>query len=365
MSHVLVSPLNWGLGHATRDIPVIKNLLDHHHEVTIAACGNARSVLEQEFPGCRTIDFPDYPVSFSGSRFFLPKFVASFPLILKAISAERKHLELILAKDHYDLIISDNRLGIYSSEIPSVFITHQLHYHLPLVFWPAELLAVALNGFHHGKYRHIVVPDNPSTQTALAGKLSRPGADATKRRVYFSGILTSIRKRDREEDLDYLVMVSGPEPQRTRLQEILLDQIPAIEGKRVILLGSPGDHALGEQSDTCRIIPYASTREKEELMNRAQFIICRSGYTSMMEIAELGKQHALFIPTPGQTEQEYLSWYYENKGWFHSQNQYDLHLPHDIRVARKPGYTGFPDVPKTEENVTRLYEKVFAQYLER
>ena len=365
MSHVLVSPLNWGLGHATRYIPVIKNLLDHHHEVTIAACGNARSVLEQEFPGCRTIDFPDYPLSFSGSGFFLPKFVASFPLILKAIADERKHLELILAKDHYDLIISDNRLGIYSSEIPSVFITHQLHYHLPLVFWPAELLAVALNGFHHGKYHHIVVPDNPSTQTALAGKLSRPGADATKRRVYFSGILTSIRKRDREEDLDYLVMVSGPEPQRTRLQEILLDQIPAIEGKRVVLLGSPGDHALREQSDSCRIIPYASTAEKEELMNRAQFIICRSGYTSMMEVAELGKHHALFIPTPGQTEQEYLSWYYEKKGWFHSQSQYHLNLPDDIQVARQPRYTGFPEVPKTEENVTRLYERVFAQYLDR
>ncbi len=240
MSHVLVSPLNWGLGHATRDIPVIKNLLNHHHDVTIAACGNARSVLEQEFPGCRNINFPDYPISFSGSRFFLPKFVASFPLILKAISDERKHLELILAKDKYDLIVSDNRLGVYSSEIPSVFITHQLHYHLPLVFWPAELLAVALNGFHHGKYRHIIVPDNPPGQTALAGKLSRPGTDATKRRVYFSGILTSTRKRDRVEDLDYLVMVSGPEPQRTRLQKILLDQIPAIEGKRVVLLRQPG-----------------------------------------------------------------------------------------------------------------------------
>jgi UDP:flavonoid glycosyltransferase YjiC (YdhE family) len=365
MSHVLVSPLNWGLGHATRDIPVIKNLLEHNHEVTIAACGNARTVLEQEFPGCRSIEFPDYPMSFSASRFFLPKFVASLPIILKAISDERKNLELILAKDPYDLIISDNRLGVYSSEIPSVFVTHQLHYHLPLVFWPAELLAVALNGFHHGKYRHVIVPDNMPTRTALAGKLSRPGTDATKKRVYFSGILSSTHKRNGEEDLDYLVMVSGPEPQRTSLEKILLDQIPAIEGRSVILLGSPGNHALQDQSDTCRIIPYASTGDKESLMNRAKFIICRSGYTSMMEIAELGKRHALFIPTPGQTEQEYLSWYYEKKGWFHSKSQYRLDLPDDIRIARRGRYTGFPEVPKTEENVTRLYDQVFAQYLER
>ena len=175
MSHILVSPLNWGLGHATRDIPVIRTLLDHNHEVTIAASGNARSVLEQEYPGCRYIEFPGYPVPYSQSRFFLPKFFAFFPFILKAISDERKNLGLILARDSYDLIISDNRLGVYSSEIPSVFITHQLHYHLPMIFWPAELLAVAMNGFIHEKYRHIVVPDNPPALTPLAGQTFPPG----------------------------------------------------------------------------------------------------------------------------------------------------------------------------------------------
>jgi UDP:flavonoid glycosyltransferase YjiC (YdhE family) len=365
MSHILVSPLNWGLGHATRDIPIIKNLLDHNHEVTIAACGNARSVLEQEFPGCRSIEFPDYPVPYSQSRFFLPKLFAFFPLILKALSDERKNLDLILAKGCYDLIISDNRLGVFSSEIPSVIITHQLHYHLPLIFWPAELLAVAMNGLVHEKYRHIIVPDNPPDGITLAGKLSRPGTEATKKRVYFSGILTSTHKRDGEEDLDYLVMISGPEPQRTRLEKILLPQVHTIEGSRVILLGRPGNHAMQKQSDTCRVIPYASTREKENLMNRAKFIICRSGYTSMMEIAELGKRHALFIPTPGQTEQEYLSWYYEKKNWFHSQSQYRLDLSTDIPIAQQPGYTGFPGMQKTEDNVKRLYDQVLAQYLDR
>ena len=365
MSHILVSPLNWGLGHATRDIPIIKNLLDHNHEVTIAASGNARSVLEQEFPECRCIEFPDYPVPYSQSRFFLPKFVAFFPLILKALSDERKNLDLILAKDCYDLIISDSRLGVYSSEIPSVFITHQLHYHLPPVFWPAELIAVAMNGLVHEKYRSIIVPDNPPGSTSLAGKLSRPGSEASKKRVYFSGVLTSTHKRDGKEDLDYLVMISGPEPQRTRLEKILLPQVNTIEGGRVILLGSPGNHALQKQSDMCRVIPYASTRDKENLMNRAKFIICRSGYTSMMEIAELGKRHALLIPTPGQTEQEYLSWYYEKKCWFHSQSQYRLDLLVDIQIAQEPGYTGFPDVQKTEENVKRLYDQVLAQYIDR
>jgi hypothetical protein len=364
MAHVLVSPLNWGLGHATRDIPIIKNLLDHHHDVTVAACGNALSVLEKEFPGCRFIDFPDYPVPYSASRFFLPKFVAFFPLMLKAVSDERKKLDLILAKSRYDLIISDNRLGVFSSKIPSVFITHQLHYHLPMIFWPVELLAVAMNGYLHGKFRHIIVPDNPPGSTALAGKLSRPGMDETKKRVYYSGILTSTHKREIAQDLDYLVMISGPEPQRTQLEKILLPQVSRIEGNSVILLGSPNNHNVPVQSAHCRVITYASTREKEDLMNRAKFIICRSGYTSMMEIAELAKQHALFIPTPGQTEQEYLSWYYEKKGWFHSVSQYRLDLPEDIRLAQQPHYTGFPTVPKTGENAERLYDQILSPYLE-
>jgi len=364
MAHVLISPLNWGLGHATRDIPIIKKLLDHHHEVTIAACGNALAVLENEFPECRFITFPDYPVPYSASRFFLPKFVAFFPLMLKAISDERKNLGAILAKNQYDLIISDNRLGVFSSTIPSVFITHQLHYHLPMIFWPVELLAVAMNGYLHGKYLKVIVPDNPPGPASLAGKLSRPGTDETKKRAYFSGILTSTRRLDIAQDLDYLVMISGPEPQRTRLEEILLDQIRELEGTSVILLGSPRNRDKQKQSRNCQVMAYASTQEKEELMNRAKCIICRSGYTSLMEIAELGKQHALFIPTPGQTEQEYLSEYYEKKGWFHSKSQYQLDLPEDIRLAHEPRYTGFPAVPHTRENVDRLYEQVLAEFLE-
>ncbi len=364
MAHVLISSLNWGLGHATRDIPVINKLLDQHHDVTIAACGNALAVLEKEFPECRSITFPDYPVPYSTSRFFLPKFVAFFPLMLRAISDERKHLSSILAKNKYDLIISDNRLGVYSSTIPSVFITHQLHYHLPMIFWPVELLAVAMNGYLHGKYRQVIVPDNPPGPTALAGKLSRPGTDETQKRAYFSGILTSTRQLDIRQDLDYLVMISGPEPQRTRLEEILMNQIHEIEGTSVILLGSPRNNDNRKHSKNCQVMAYASTREKEYLMNRAKCIICRSGYTSLMEIAELKKRHALFIPTPGQTEQEYLSWYYEKKGWFHSQSQYHLNLPEDIRLAHQPRYTGFPSVPSTRENVNRLYDRVLAQYLE-
>ena len=362
MAQVLLSPLNWGLGHAMRDIPIIRTLLAHDHDVTIAACGNSLSALVQEFPDCRFIPFEDYPSPYSAGRLFLPKFFLYLPILLKAVAEERRTLAKILAKNHYDLIISDNRLGVYSPEIPSIFITHQLHYHMPFALWPIELFALRINTYLHRKYDRIIVPDNPPGPSSLAGKLSCPGSVETRSRSFFSGILTSMKQGDCAEDLDYLVLISGPEPQRTKLEEILLPAVRELDGKSMVLLGSPQRNAEMVGSGTCTVRTYVSNDEKVQLMNRAKFVICRSGYTTMMELAEMRKRHGLFIPTPGQTEQEYLSWYYRKQGWFHSTSQYRLDLPEDIHAAR--GFTGFPDMPATGENVRRLYNELLAGYLE-
>jgi hypothetical protein len=362
MAHVLFSPLSWGLGHATRDIPVIRTLLDHHHEVTIAACGNALSVLRLEFPECSFIEFNDYPAPYSTSRFFVPHFITTLPSIARALGEERRNLQHILEKDHYDLIVSDNRVGVYSLKIPTLFISHQIHYHFPFLFWPIELSSILANYFLFDNYAGIIVPDNPPEAINLAGKLSRPVRGLTDSKVFFSGILSSTQKMDTEQDLDYLVVISGPEPQRTRLEEILVPMLPELDGSTVALLGSPQKKLTRSVSDHCTLISYAGTQEKVHLMNRAKFVICRSGYTSMMELAELNKRNGLFIPTPGQPEQEYLSDYYEKMGWFHSKSQYHLNLPQDIHRAMK--YKGFPSMPKTKENIGRLYDELMAQYLD-
>lgn len=362
MGSVLVAPLNWGLGHAMRDIPVIKALLERGHDVTIAAYGNALTALQREFPSCRFIEFEDYPSPYSSGRFFLPKLAVYFPTLLRAVARERKDAERIISRSHYDLVISDNRLGVYSSKVPSLFITHQLHFHLPAYLWPVELYASALNRFHHSKFDRVILPDNPPGLLSLAGKLSRPDTDSSRARVFFAGILSNTPKLDVAADLDYLVQISGPEPQRTRLEEILLPVAQELDGNSVILLGSPQRKPEITVSGNCSIRTYVSSEEKAILMNRAKFVICRSGYTTMMELAELKKKAGLFIPTPGQTEQEYLSWYYEQKGWFFSKSQYDLDLPADIRTARK--YAGFPAMPSTRENVRRLYDELLAGYLE-
>jgi UDP:flavonoid glycosyltransferase YjiC (YdhE family) len=362
MGNVLLAPLNWGLGHAMRDVPVIRTLLDHGHNVTITACGNALTALQREFPSCRFIELEDYPSPYSAGRFFLPKLAVYLPVLLHAIAREQKGMGQILSRDHYDLVISDNRLGAYSAHIPSLFITHQIHFHLPQFLWPVELFAAHMSPFLYRKYDRIIVPDNPPGPLSLAGKLSQPDSDAARSRAYFAGILTSIPRQDIPLDLDYLVLISGPEPQRTRLEEILLPQAKDLDGSSVVLLGSPQKKCEVTGTGECSVRTYVSNEEKAALMNRAKFVICRSGYTTMMELAELKKKAGLLIPTPGQPEQQYLSSYYEQKGWFFSTGQYDLRLAEDISTARK--YAGFPEMPVTDANVRRFYEDVLAGYLE-
>jgi UDP:flavonoid glycosyltransferase YjiC (YdhE family) len=363
MGHVFLSPLNWGLGHSTRDIPIIKELLSKGHEVTIGTSGNALALLKRECPECNFIVFKDYPAPYSASRFFLPKFVASIPILLRAMARERKKLDQILRGNRFDLIISDNRMGVYSSKIPSYFITHQLRFSLPSYLYPFEMLTIPINSFFHTKYEGVIVPDiNPNGGSLnLSGKLCRSNLDATNKRAYYAGILTSTGKKLVDEDLDYLIIVSGPEPQRTKLEEIIMKQMQKLPGEKVVLLGSPQEEDHKKLDEHTTVHSYVSTDEKVELMNRARFLITRSGYTTMMEMAELDKKHGLFTPTPGQTEQEYLSSYYAKLGWFLSRSQYKIKLPDDVDAAMQ--YHGFPKMTKTKENVQKLYQELLKQHL--
>jgi UDP:flavonoid glycosyltransferase YjiC (YdhE family) len=364
MGHVFVSPLNWGLGHATRDIPIIEELLQRGHEVTVGTSGNALALLQRECPQCNFIQFKDYPAPYSNSRFFLPFFAAGIPGLLSAIAREKKRFEGIQAENRFDLIISDNRMSVYSNLVPSYFISHQLRYSMPRYLYPFEMMTMPFNSFFHSKFVRVIVPDiNPNgCSNNLSGKLCRSNVNATNRRVYYAGILTSTKKMAVERDLDFLAIASGPEPQRTRLEEIIIKQIQQLPGEKVVLLGSPQKEYHKKLDEHTTVHSYVSTEEKTLLMNRARFIIARSGYTTMMELAELETRHGLFTPTPGQTEQEYLSRYYARQRWFLSRSQYKLRLSEDVALAMP--YHGFPEMTKTAENVKRLYEDVLRTHLD-
>jgi hypothetical protein len=362
MGHVLLSPLNWGLGHASRDVPVIRELLRHDHEVTIAADGNALELLKKEFPSCNFIRFPDYPLVYNTGRFFFARFTFHVPVLVQALAEERRNLGEILSRTSYDLIISDNRYGVYSDSIPSIQITHLTHQTFPFIVWPVELVALYVNGSGFRKFDAIIIPDNPPGPLSLAGKLSRTGGAGIKNRVYYSGILASMPKIRTSKSIDYLLLISGMEPQRTALEKILLPQIRDLPGRKVVLLGKPGENHVAEAGDDTTIYSYRSFTEKADLMSASRFIICRSGYTTMMDLAEIGLKRGLFIPTPGQWEQEYLSRYYQGKGWFRSKNQSGVSLLQDVEQTQ--GYSGFPEMPRTEKNAQKLYEDLLSRYLE-
>lgn len=363
MGHVFVSPLSWGLGHATRDIPIIEELLAHGHEVTVGSSGNALALLKKECPQCSFLSFKDYQAPYTSSRFFLPAFAAGLPALLQAIRLENKRFNEILSGNKFDLIISDNRMSVYSESIPSYFISHQLRYSLPRYLYPLELATMPFNSLFHRHFTGVIVPDiDPHAEGKnLSGKLCHSSIPSTVRRTFYAGILTSTRKLNLGEDLDYLAIVSGPEPQRTALEEIILAQMQKLPGEKAVILGSPQRERHEKLDAWTKVHSYVSTEEKVILMNRARFIISRSGYTTMMELAELDKKQALLSPTPGQTEQEYLSRYYAREGWFLSRSQYRLRLDEDVQAAMS--YRGFPEMSKTRENVKRLYREVLARHL--
>ncbi len=338
--------------------------MDRGHEVTIATSRGAFHLLKKECPDCEFIYFEDYPAPYSSTRYFLPKFFANIPFLVKALAYEKKWTDHFLSKKKYDAVISDNRFGVYSKKIPSFFISHQLRFSVPHYIKPAESASQYVNEYFHKKFERVIIPSNSPDDNGncLSGKLCKSIRKTTNMKSYYAGILSSVRKMEVFEDLDFLFIISGPEPQRSILEEIILEQVQELPGEKMVLLGRPQDDFETMLDDSTTLKSYVTEEEKIVLMNRAKFIISRSGYTTMMDMAELGKKRAVFIPTPGQTEQEYLSRYYHKKGWFYSKSQYSLKLIDDIEIAKE--YMGFPQMPKTEENTKRLYEEVFAKYLD-
>ncbi|MBN1883306.1 MAG: hypothetical protein JW885_14150 [Deltaproteobacteria bacterium] len=358
---MLISPLAWGLGHATRDIPIIKMLLEEGHSIGIVATGAPYELLEREYPDFDFYHITDYPSPYTAEGFSVARVVALYPVMFRNIMRETRLVRKIIRREKYDLVISDNRFGIHDERVPSLFISHQIRYSVPgYVEW-VEKTSEWFNARYHSNFDRIIIPDNPPDVLPLSGKLGRADQDVTKRKAYYAGILSSIEKIDIPEDIDYLVSVSGPKEQKEKFRDAVMSQITELPGRKVVLLGDPGGDVDERLDENTRIVSHASREEMTRLMNRASFIITRSGYTTVMELAELGGKKALFVPTPGQTEQEYLSDYYKKMGWFYSVSQKDLDLVRDVK--RASGYPGLPPMSKSADNARRLYEEVIRGYL--
>jgi len=281
-------------------------------------------------------------------------------------SLEREHVATvkIVEDGGFDMIISDNRYGVHHPDVPSFFITHQPRFKFPTFLRPMEFIGEMFTWAHMRNYTRVLIPDAGDPVRNLAGSLAHYLRLLKPPVAYYCGLLSSVQEMDVPEDLDYFITISGPEPQRTEFERIIFDQVEQLDtdGKQIVItLGKPETHDVRKMGRNITIYGHLDRAKQQEMMNRARMIVSRSGYTTVMELVELGK-NALFVPTPGQTEQVYLSEYYEQIGTFHSVNQFDIRLAEDIEAAR--AYPGYPAMSKTAHNVQRLYEELFAEYLE-
>ncbi|CAH8284760.1 uncharacterized protein (TIGR00661 family) [Mariniflexile fucanivorans] len=297
---ILVAPLNWGLGHAARCIPIINALIAHGFEPIIASDGEALILLQKEFPTLSSVELPSYNITYTKNGKFLKlKLLTDSPKLLKAIKAEKKATKNLIENNTISGIISDNRLGVFSKKVPSVFITHQLKVLSGITTW----FSTKVHEKFMKKFNVCWVPD-VEDNINLSGKLGHP--DTFEIPTTYIGPLSRFEKRHTNITNDLMVLLSGPEPQRSLLEKKLLSELKNYSGKVVFVKG------IIEKEQTIQIIGnmtlynFMTSSLLEKTINESATIISRSGYTTVMDLAKLSKK-AFFIPTPGQFEQEYLA----------------------------------------------------------
>lgn len=297
---ILIAPLNWGLGHATRCIPIIKALQENNFTPIIASDGIALELLRKEFPYLKTLELPSYQIEYAkNGKNFKWKLIKSLPKMLEAIKEEKRIVKKWIEKHKIDGIISDNRLGVFSKKIPSVFITHQLNVMTGNTTW----ITSKLHQHIIKKYNACWVPDINS-QLNLTGKLGHLENDSLK--VRYLGPLSRMHKMALAIQYDLMIILSGPEPQRGMLEAHLTEEVKRFDGKVVFIKGIIESEQVKEQIENVTYYNFMKTRQLEQTFNESKKVLCRSGYTTIMDLVKLNKK-AFFIPTPGQYEQIYLA----------------------------------------------------------
>ena len=338
-SRVLVAPLNWGLGHATRCVPIIKGLLADEHKVVIAADGYPLRFLRREFPHLEWVEFEGLKVEYSDSKSQVGAMLRQLPSFLRGIWREHKELKRIVEAYDIDVVVSDNRFGLWCKDAYSVYMTHQLMVKMPRGLQWMEVCVWRLHHWFIKHYDECWVPDVEGEDN-LSGDLSHkyPLLENTKfigvlsrfsrEKVVWEDVRVEAEALDLKERYDVVAVLSGPEPHRRNLEveissihnfltkdsktigsQFTIHNCPSIAfGSESLLIvqGLPADDLrLAEHRDGVDYIPHLPTGLLQWYMQEAEEIVCRSGYSSIMDLYTIGRE-AHLIPTPGQTEQEYL-----------------------------------------------------------
>jgi len=346
---ILYGVLDWGLGHATRSIPLIEELLKAGYSVDILSNGRALMVLKKEFKSrCNYIDSISPYVPQIQSKFWMGGFIVSLPKQAQAFIAARIASKKIIQKGNYDLVIADNRLDVYDRKDNSYIMTHNIRFETYFFLRPFFNFFTYL---YCSRFGHVLIPDYEG-ENALAGRLSNNITFIPKKMLIYLGIISRVKKKNVKKDIDYFITLSGPEPQRTTLENLFLSQIKSLKGKIVFSGASPEGSKVHINDKNIKFYPYLNKDQQEDFLNRSKVIITRSGYTTLMELAEIGISKAVIIPTPGQTEQEYLGKLSEKNRWWHSADQSDINLSEIISNLKE--FKGYSPSWKTEKSVKKF-----------
>lgn len=326
---ILIAPLDWGLGHVTRCIPIIEILRNNNFKVIVAANEKQQNVLKTEFDNISFVYLEGYNIQYSQKKYFFSlKIILQIPKIITRIYKEKKWLINFIGKEKVDLIISDNRFGFFHKTIPSIFITHQLTIKAPYKW--LEKLIQKINYQYINKFTACWVPDNQINDSA-AGLLSHPKKMPTIS-VHYIGLLSRFNDKNiAKNKYDVCILLSGPEPQRTVFENILLPQLQNTKLNILFLRGLPNSVETIENSFV-EILNHLPQEALQNAICGSNIIIARSGYTTVMELLSLQKK-SILVPTPGQTEQEYLADYLKKQNKCLSYNQADFNLNRALNEA--------------------------------
>jgi uncharacterized protein (TIGR00661 family) len=331
---ILVAPLDWGLGHATRCIPIIKELRCRQHEVIIAAEGATKALLENEFPGIDCLPLQGYRIKYARTKKgLLLSVITQIPKLLLSIKRERKWLEKTIKKNKIDIVISDNRFGLWNKKIYSIFITHQLVIKTPFL----EALLQKLNYSFINRFNECWVPDLEKLP-GIAGELSHPKKlPATP--VSYIGCVSRFEKSEvLKEQKKILILLSGPEPQRSLLEKKLMHQANKISLPILFIRGLPGNPISLNTAPHITYINHLPANGLQQALLEAEFVVARSGYSTVMDLMKL-KKKSILIPTPGQTEQEYLAKHLMQQRFAFTVDQENFNLEKALLAAQLFSYS--------------------------
>ena len=313
---VLVAVLNWGLGHATRCIPVIRSLQQQNFQPVIASDGKALSFLKNEFPELVSYELKPLHITYgSRSAFNFPYLMVKSLFWNVQLKKDAALVHSIHKNEGLTGIISDGRPYAYHRDVPSAYITHQLQVKSSIF---SELSTVIHRQLIR-RFDECWVPDIAPPHN-ICGPMSQwKNADIALRYIGFPSDLT-VQKRTSE--YDHAAIIAGAEPERTTLEKRLIACFRELAGKNIILAGSK-ERSSEKISDNLELIGMASRAEVEQVISQSDTLVVRGGYSTIMDLIKL-QRTALLVPTPGQTEQLYLAKHLKRHHYFDRVSQAQL-----------------------------------------